>query len=1385
MEASVVDTLVYQLEDDDAHVRYETLQKLRKIAAVERSHFPVRNPRRFLHCLRRRLVDNAPHTALEALRLVSGIMGILGDDVEQILASILSHLTVNLPCEERNSGEEADGDTDGHSYQPVTLHEETYQVFRKYVIVSNDLKAVVELLINMGLAHAHASVREACVLAIMRLLDERYYVHSRNKARSSSKASKNRMDKSLFIALFQALVPILEDPNENVVVAAEEALGKVHLYCGGDVAVVDEITTFLSAEDRRTLRAHQQHIDEFLDACSSNESTSPARMSTSSSTSLKTSNMANSTPRPSSSSGTQKLHFGFMSGEIVAPLTSSITSNSNSDWKRRSVAVEKLFVASKQVDPTALYGCTRDLDALFEILVRLLQDADVRLVKRALQITHVLFYKLSDVQGDGDGSETSQTNWTVAGSYMKKMLPHLVEIGANFAGDEAMEAQIYTVLLHLFQGGYLSVASTSQTLLSSLQHRRLQIREMALEVWILLLLVAQREGFNTSKVLSQSALQALGRLLGDTSLRVKEMALETAAVLVFATQCVNIPELLEANLDEYVMDRVDLDTLRRRLQRPVLPALQENGTLLFQHKTSSTSFTTSMRTSIAIDKSLSGVSELHMVGGASREFGGGGESYLRHSRSHNAKTENLRRSVVTHGDRLTNSVRDDAVSSGTSSSTSGSPCDNWTGTTSSTNAKAGGSLSDRSYLMDQIHPLDEDQSGGNSATNRVDSVAMADKLAMLKKKTSQLRKSASTKQVPAINGYAGENGDGGEQHGVRIRSGMGNQQVVRSPTLNGNNDVEASMPRKLAAPSLATRKRLEAKQRRLEKEAVKEEEIQDNGTPWIQEEASGDAEIDDKFSRPSAFGNKEPRYLEPHEIKPLANPKQDVGKLLSQLRSDGWEMNFNVLNIVRRLAMHHPTFLEDRIHAITKEILVQVPNLRSTVSKNSLLALNSMCSTFQRAMDPEVDTLISVLIKRCTDSNVFVCESAMSSINSVILHCSASKVVNAMAMHLSSKAVPIRREVARSMHTLIVSMADQIQTSKDLTTILGIVGNCLEDSNNEVRDAAKQSILYLCYGQRIDAEKLKKMVPQSAKAKVDQVLSGKAKYTPATTTSAGSKVGGTTATLTSVSSTAQVAKANAAAAATVSPSSSSGVTAATNVVIRKPPAAVITVNTIVLEALQKKLESSNWKDRYDALTDTTSFVCTHAKALSESGKIIGLFDGVTKRMEDGNSKVNVYVLECLEKMIPALGNGMELVLSSFAPALAKNLATNSPKLTTLAHSVIQVLCTHVEAKLLCQHFAVLARHANSRVKPLLIDILDQLASQNDDKNQFALNRYVLPLALELVKEAKSDVKDANVRLLRALYANLGATMLQSVYRQSTAQQEKITSILGISNFAKQ
>lgn len=1611
MEASV-DTLVYQLEDDDPAVRGETLQKLRKIAAVERAHFPVRNPRRFLHCIRRRILDDEPRNAVEALRLVADVTPALGDDVDQILSSILPHLVPSLASRKHSliataAAKAASESPTRHAdtvdddavcaTEGSALHEETFLVFRKYVVVSNDLKAVLELLMNTGLAHASAAVREASVIAIMRLLEDRYARKSRG-ARAAFKA--NRMDKTLFVGLFQALVPVLEDRDENVVVVAEEALGKLHLYWGDSI---DDVMAFLSAEDRRTLRAHQEHISEFIDA-SSVATRDAAWTDAASPSAVRSASPVRSAPsdlRPASSSSRQSIHtpppssphlrFGFLPHATLEALQTS-TSNSNADWKRRSAAVETLVRALEQAPAVTLQRHVDDLDELFAIVVRLMQDADVHLVKRAVQITQLGFQKLCDSSRDGDSSASATVTTDAQppsslhlaahspAAHMQKILPHLVETAANFADDVEMETQLCALFAQLFASGLLSPARASQALLSSLQHRRLQVREEALKVWIVLLLMAQRTGASTAKVINHSTIQVLGRLIGDSSTRVREMAFEAGAVLAAVTRRSDLAELVDESLDDYLADRADMDGFRRRLRQKQqqLPTLLDSGCLSLAMASSKSSAVSrsshgsaavvastttiaassspnSSVSSRATERSLTSASEMHML--ASREFASEMLPGVRQSRHAPSPTESARTSGY------------DVVSSNNNSSKSlaGVPAKYAPAVSSMPNLSthdharaslaSGGSMSDRSYFL-------ESSSSNTSDSSSITSEPVAAKLAMLKQKATQLRKSSSTKHVnsasssssdydqktplaysyesrlhprpspvqspspsnqrmrsktspeqrsepphdaespitsdrrqrrdecavaadtkrshesasrmpvselqsspqkiqmlqssssstsstsvedrPIVSKYAvasqsreyalhndSDTAERVQQHHPRLAPrqrhesprSYGDQPSpstvaatkaqspaqtridfvtddapVRASKGNNDDDVdvrsrhrvssalrkrasdasEEPLPRAMASVlddealaavqdtyvpsgkaaagrpiSLATRKRLEAKAK--QESSSSDFATASDASPVTRSlaphaspsGASKNAQFaavpksDEKpaLRPPGAFGKQEPKYLELHELKPLANPKQEAAKVLDRVRSSDWEDTFEALNVVRRLALHHPALLDDKLHATTKEILAQVPNLRSTVSKNSLLALESLCSTYQRTMDPEVDAIIAVLIKRSADSNTFVCESATSAINAVILNCSASKVVSALAVHLSSKAMPLRREVARAMHTLIVSMADSVQTSRDLAPILAIVGKCLEDSNNEVRDAAKQSILYLAYEQRIDAERLKKLLPASARAKVDQVLSGSSRYAPVAKVSSSTKSAAGASSMAAHSSGKVKPALEVPAAAAAAPvsghtiksgsssasASSSAAAVAGPANARKAPGSA--VDMTVLEGLQKRLESSNWKDRYDALQDTTTFVCAGsvARALTETGKVTTLFDVLLKRMEDGNAKVNVFALECLEKIVPALGNGMELVLASFVPALAKNLAANNPKLASLTLTVVRVLCAHVDAKLLCQHIAAVARHANSRVKPLLIDTLDDLASKRDERNQYALNRYVLGL----------------------------------------------------------
>ncbi|KAH7474715.1 TOG array regulator of axonemal microtubules protein 1 [Phytophthora ramorum] len=562
--------------------------------------------------------------------------------------------------------------------------------------------------------------------------------------------------------------------------------------------------------------------------------------------------------------------------------------------------------------------------------------------------------------------------------------------------------------------------------------------------------------------------------------------------------------------------------------------------------------------------------------------------------------------------------------------------------------------------------------------------------------------------------------------------------------------------------SLATRKRLEAK--------AKQDAQTGNANPTIPaspERARHDiqkprkkpikpkdtARTDEVDTKARPLGKQDPRYLELHEITPLMNPKQDLSKILTQLRSEDWEANFDAMNTVRRLAIHHAGMIDlSKVHGIVAEILKQVPNLRSSVSKNALLALESMCSAFSRAMDSEVENIIPVLLKRCADSNTFVCESAVASLHTVVLKCSTSRVVSALGAH-----------------------ADSISASKDLPSILQLVGRCLEDSNNEVRDVAKQSVLYMHYEQCMSGERIKRLLPAAAQTKVDSLLRGKGGYV--------SPMAIFHAPTSSVSEV--VTEHSAAPAAkqheTIAASARLKKTAKQHSRRPTPPTSRnvtrSNINADEVSRLETKLDSSNWKDRFDALNETTDFIRGSASALVGSSQMLSLFDQLIKRLDDGNAKVNVLALECMEKIVPAVGTGMEQVLSNFVPAIAKNLA--NARTSSLAQSVVQQLCTHADNRSLCQHFAIQARNTNSRVLPVVLDTLAQLTAQScDDKNNYVLNRHVLPLALGLLKEAKSDVKEANAKLLCQLSRTLGlATLSSAASKLSSSQQDKLAAIL--------
>lgn len=126
------------------------------------------------------------------------------------------------------------------------------------------------------------------------------------------------------------------------------------------------------------------------------------------------------------------------------------------------------------------------------------------------------------------------------------------------------------------------------------------------------------------------------------------------------------------------------------------------------------------------------------------------------------------------------------------------------------------------------------------------------------------------------------------------------------------------------------------------------------------------------------------------------------------LKSDQWDVQFEALNSVRCLAIHHSELIIKQLHSIVLEVLQSVDSLRSSVSRNAIMCLHDLFFGLGRAMDPEVDTVVPALVKKAGDTSGFLCEEADRAITCMVQNVSESRVLSALTGAASHRNASIR-----------------------------------------------------------------------------------------------------------------------------------------------------------------------------------------------------------------------------------------------------------------------------------------------------------------------------------------------------------------------------------------
>ncbi len=138
------------------------------------------------------------------------------------------------------------------------------------------------------------------------------------------------------------------------------------------------------------------------------------------------------------------------------------------------------------------------------------------------------------------------------------------------------------------------------------------------------------------------------------------------------------------------------------------------------------------------------------------------------------------------------------------------------------------------------------------------------------------------------------------------------------------------------------------------------------------------------------------------------------------LENQNWEKQLESCNVLRQALKFNPEkFTPQSIQTATNQLLKLAESLRSLLSKAAIQTLQEFFTVLGPQMDSHVEASINVILKRCTDTNVFLSESSRLALEDMCLHCNEQKLLLALLPQATHKSPAIKSQIARCLEQVI------------------------------------------------------------------------------------------------------------------------------------------------------------------------------------------------------------------------------------------------------------------------------------------------------------------------------------------------------------------------------
>lgn len=501
-------------------------------------------------------------------------------------------------------------------------------------------------------------------------------------------------------------------------------------------------------------------------------------------------------------------------------------------------------------------------------------------------------------------------------------------------------------------------------------------------------------------------------------------------------------------------------------------------------------------------------------------------------------------------------------------------------------------------------------------------------------------------------------------------------------------------------------------------------------------------------------------YLSQDELPPVKFPDVEIQKSMN-FKSTEWGEQFEMLNMLRRLLKHHAAVFQNvALHGLIVEVLKLADSLRSSLSKNALIVLAEMAESLGRLLDADIETIIPCVIKKATDTNVFISEQAENCIISLCTYCGENRVLPALLTCGSSARSAITKcKTSLGVQAVIEKVNGGIVRCKDFERTIQILANFSSDASAEVRTMSKKCFNMLYDALPGDMDRiLMRILNESQFTKLKSNLGKELSPYPLSRNAAKSaEPRNLSERLTQKFATGELKTARKASSRL------------------KQRETIEPKELEQLSSISDDMNCTEWKKRFDALGSLMELMLNHKESLVQSSKMLTAIDVLSKALSDSNLKVSLQAINVLTQLVREYNKSLVPHLNIIFSSLSNGLGSSNASIREAAQQTCNALIEQIDVNALMPALCNLVISMNPRTKSYILTAINKLVTKVGDTKSALIQKNVLPLVFKLLDEPR--LKEEINSLVVTIYENCGSMIVER------APASKIQTILDILNLA--